>query len=165
MRTRGIKKVNVSIAHEEALIEHDPEKIEAGEIKRILRGLVYTVRDPRKIQDFEEEDRILKLELPRIHFAHPSLPQPEEAGGKFGIAPIYASEVTFRDGKWVISDEKFNTREAMFLANMSVILKRHQVDSFIPVGRLTAKACGRQGRLKEMRPSAGGRKRAVRAGK
>ncbi len=68
MRTRGVKKVNVSLAHEEALIEHDPEEIEAGEIKRILGGLGYIVRDPRKIQDFEEEDRILKRELHRMIF-------------------------------------------------------------------------------------------------
>jgi heavy metal translocating P-type ATPase len=68
MRTRGVKKVNVSLAHEEALIEHDPEKIEATEIRRILKGLGYTVRDPRKVQDFEEEDRVLKRELNRMIF-------------------------------------------------------------------------------------------------
>ncbi len=76
---------------------------------------------------------------PQIHFAHPSLPQPEETGGRFGIAPVYASEVSFEDGRWVITNEKFNTKEAMFLANMSVIVNRHQVDSFIPVQRLMAK--------------------------
>ncbi|MBW1962799.1 MAG: heavy metal translocating P-type ATPase [Deltaproteobacteria bacterium] len=68
MRTRGIKKVSVSLAHEEALIEHDPGRIEADEIKKILRGLGYTVRDPRKIKDFEEEDRMLKRELHRMIF-------------------------------------------------------------------------------------------------
>jgi heavy metal translocating P-type ATPase len=68
MRTRGINKVNVSLAHEEALIEHDPERIDAGEIKKILRGLGYTVRDSRKIEDFEEEDRLLKRELHRMIF-------------------------------------------------------------------------------------------------
>jgi copper/silver-translocating P-type ATPase len=68
MRTRGVNKVNVSLAHEEALIEYSPEQIEAGEIKRILKGLGYTVRDPRKIKDFEEEDRILKRELHRMIF-------------------------------------------------------------------------------------------------
>jgi heavy metal translocating P-type ATPase len=68
MRTSGVKKVNVSLAHEEALIEHDPGVIEADKIKKILRGLGYTVRDPRKIQHFEEEDRILKRELNRMIF-------------------------------------------------------------------------------------------------
>ncbi len=76
---------------------------------------------------------------PRIHFSHPALPLPEKAGGRFGISPVYASEVTFEDGKWSATDERFNTKDAMFLANMSVILNRHQVDSFIPVQRLMAK--------------------------
>lgn len=68
MRTPGVKKVNVSLAHEEALIEHDPEQIEASKIKKILRGLGYTISDPRKIHDFEEEDRLLKRELQRMIF-------------------------------------------------------------------------------------------------
>ncbi len=76
---------------------------------------------------------------PRIHIAHPSLPQPEEAGGKFGIAPVYASEVIFENGEWAITNDNFNTRGAMFLANMSVILNRHQADCFIPIERLTAR--------------------------
>jgi hypothetical protein len=76
---------------------------------------------------------------PRIHFSHPALPMPEKAGGRFGIAPVYASQVTFEDGKWLVTDKRFNTKDAMFLANMSVILNRHQVDSFIPVQRLMAK--------------------------
>ncbi|MEE9611317.1 MAG: hypothetical protein V3W19_08695 [Desulfatiglandales bacterium] len=84
------------------------------------------------------ERRYLDREA-RNHFAHPSLPQPEEGGGSFGIAPVYASEVSFEDGKWAVTNERFNTKEAMFLATMSVILNRHQVDSFIPVQRLMAK--------------------------
>ncbi len=84
------------------------------------------------------EKRYLDRE-PLIHFIHPSLPQPEEAGGKFGVAPVYASEVVFEDGKWTVTNEKFNTRDAMFLANMSVILNRHQADCFIPLERLIPK--------------------------
>ncbi len=96
MRTRGVKKVNVSLAHEEALIEHDPEEIEAEEIKRILRGLGYTVRDPRKIQDFEEEDLILKRELHRMIF-----------GWSFAIAATVFMvlnwlDVTIPYQKWVM---------------------------------------------------------------
>jgi hypothetical protein len=76
---------------------------------------------------------------PQIHFAHPALPVPEKAGGKFGIAPVYASQVTFADGKWSVTDERFVTKDAMFLASMSVILNRHQADCFIPMERLTPK--------------------------
>ncbi|MHC4458710.1 MAG: hypothetical protein ACYS0I_16815 [Planctomycetota bacterium] len=76
---------------------------------------------------------------PEIHFAHPDLPLPEKAGGEFGRAPVYAGEVTYESGKWKVTDHRFKTTDAMFLATMSVILNRHQVDCFIPIERLTAK--------------------------
>lgn len=76
---------------------------------------------------------------PELHFAHPALPNPEKAGGSFGKAPVYAGEVTYENGKWRVTDDRFRTMEAMFLANMSVILNRHQADCFIPIERLTAK--------------------------
>ncbi len=96
MRTRGIKKVNVSLAHEEALIEHDPNVIAADKIKKILRGLGYTVRDPRKIQDFEEEDRILKRELNLMIF-----------GGSFAVAATVLMVLNWLDiivpyQKWIM---------------------------------------------------------------
>ncbi len=67
-RTRGVDAVNVSLAHGEALIEHDPEVIRAEGIKKILRGLGYTVHDPGQVQDFEEEDRALRREFRRMVF-------------------------------------------------------------------------------------------------
>lgn len=67
-RTQGVKSVNVSLAHNEALIEHDPEIIRAEGVKKILSGLGYAVRDPSQVHDFEEEDRELKKELHRMVF-------------------------------------------------------------------------------------------------
>jgi hypothetical protein len=76
---------------------------------------------------------------PEVHFTHPALPLPEKAGGRFGVAPVFAGEVTYENGKWQVTDNRFRTRDAMFLANMSVILNRHQADCFIPLGKLTAR--------------------------
>jgi tetratricopeptide (TPR) repeat protein len=76
---------------------------------------------------------------PQIHFAHPALPLPEKAGSGFGRAPVYAGEVTYENGKWMVTDPRFKTKDAMFLATMSVILNRHQPDCFFPMERLTAK--------------------------
>jgi hypothetical protein len=73
---------------------------------------------------------------PEIHFTHPALPLPEKAGGGFGRAPVYAGEVTYEEGKWRVTDNRFRTLDAMFLATMSVILNRHQADCFIPMERL-----------------------------
>ena len=67
-RTHGVKSVNVSLAHNETLIEHDSEIICAEGIKKIIRGLGYMVRDPAQVQDFEEEDRALRKELHRMVF-------------------------------------------------------------------------------------------------
>ncbi|MBW2066663.1 MAG: cation-translocating P-type ATPase [Deltaproteobacteria bacterium] len=96
MRTKGVRGVSVSLAHEEALIEHDPDEIQAGEIKRILRGLGYTVMDPRKMKDFEEEDRLLKRELRRMIF-----------GWSFAIAATIFMVVNWLDvsipyRKWIM---------------------------------------------------------------
>ncbi|MFQ6078528.1 MAG: cation transporter, partial [Thermodesulfobacteriota bacterium] len=96
MRTRGVKKVNVSLAHQEALIEHDPEEIQPGEIKRILRGLGYIVRDPRKIQNFEEEDRILKRELHRMIFGW------SFAIGATGFMVLNWLDVSIPYQKWIM---------------------------------------------------------------
>ncbi len=65
-RVDGVSKVNVSLAHEEALIEYDPEKVDAGRLDEILMQLGYTVRDPRKMRTFEEEEVEIKREKQRL---------------------------------------------------------------------------------------------------
>lgn len=67
-RTTGIRSCNVSLAHNEALIEHDSDIIRKEGIIKILHGLGYTARAPDKIRDFEEEDRVLKKEFHRMVF-------------------------------------------------------------------------------------------------
>jgi len=61
-RMEGVHEVNVSLAHEEALITYDPTKITSTQLKETLCELGYTVRDARKVLDFEEEEAELKRE-------------------------------------------------------------------------------------------------------
>lgn len=61
-RAPGVDEVHVSIAHEEALVRYRPEHVTETEIKDTLRGLGYTVRDPRKVQTFEEQNAIMRHE-------------------------------------------------------------------------------------------------------
>jgi Cu+-exporting ATPase len=61
-RDPGVEEVHVSIAHEEALVRYHPEKISETEIKDTLRSLGYTVRDPRKVQSFEEQEALMRQE-------------------------------------------------------------------------------------------------------
>ena len=45
-QTDGVQSVAVSVAHEEALIEYDAERIDESRVKDVLRDLGNTVRDP-----------------------------------------------------------------------------------------------------------------------
>jgi P-type Cu+ transporter len=55
-RMDGVDKVSVSLAHEEALIEYDPKRMDAQELKDTLVALGYSWRDPDKVRSFEEEE-------------------------------------------------------------------------------------------------------------
>ena len=59
-RMDGVSDVNVSLAHEEVLIQYDPEKVTESELKDTLRQLGYTVRDPNKVRTFEEQEAELR---------------------------------------------------------------------------------------------------------
>lgn len=65
-------------------------------------------------------------------FAHPALSDP----AKVGLAPVFAGEVVHEDGTWHVSDRRFRTAEAMFLANMLVMPHEGQADAFLPADRL-----------------------------
>lgn len=68
-RIEAVKVVNVSLAHEEVLIQYDPEKITEIALKNTLRQLGYTVRDPKKVRTFEEEEAELQREKWRLIIA------------------------------------------------------------------------------------------------
>lgn len=59
-RQQGVLSVNVSLAHEEVLVEFDPSKVEGWQLDETLRSLGYTVRDPDKVRSFEEEEKELR---------------------------------------------------------------------------------------------------------
>jgi Cu+-exporting ATPase len=61
-RMEGVHDVNVNLAHEEALIEYEPEKVTPTQLKETLLDLGYTVRDANKVRTFEEEEEELQRE-------------------------------------------------------------------------------------------------------
>jgi len=65
-RLEGVKDVHVSLAHEEALIEYDPSKHTAIELRETLRELGYSIRDPDKVRAFEEQEEELRAERTRL---------------------------------------------------------------------------------------------------
>jgi heavy metal translocating P-type ATPase len=68
-RMGGVAEVNVSLAHEEALVAYDPQRVDANTITETLRSLGYTVRDPKKVRTFEEEEAELQRERDRLTIA------------------------------------------------------------------------------------------------
>ncbi|MBI2216109.1 MAG: heavy metal translocating P-type ATPase [Candidatus Rokubacteria bacterium] len=68
-RMDGVSEVNVSLAHEEALIAYDPGRVAPTTLTDTLRSLGYTVRDPKKTQTFEEEEAELQRERDRLVIA------------------------------------------------------------------------------------------------
>ncbi len=59
-RVPGVRDVRVNLGHEEALIAYDPELVTASALEDLLRELGYTVRDPRKVDAWEEQRQELE---------------------------------------------------------------------------------------------------------
>lgn len=58
-RVEGVQTVQVSIAHEEALVAYDAERIDRETIRETLEDIGYTVRDPDQADLFADEEREL----------------------------------------------------------------------------------------------------------
>ena len=65
-RRPGVAKVAVSLTHEQALIEYDPNLTRPEDLLQTLKDIGYTVSDPRKVRPFEEEERALVQERGRF---------------------------------------------------------------------------------------------------
>jgi heavy metal translocating P-type ATPase len=61
-RHPGVDKVAVSLTHEQALVEYDPERVRPEALLRTLRQMGYVISDPRKLEPFETEERLLVRE-------------------------------------------------------------------------------------------------------
>ena len=62
----GVADVRVSLAHEEVLVHYNPEEVKEAELKKVLRQLGYTIRDPGKVRSYEEEEAELRRERHRL---------------------------------------------------------------------------------------------------
>ena len=60
-RMDGVQSVQVSIAHEETLVQYDPQRVQALDIQEALEDLGYTVHEPDQAEIFAAEERELAL--------------------------------------------------------------------------------------------------------
>ncbi|MBI3960139.1 MAG: cation-translocating P-type ATPase, partial [Chloroflexi bacterium] len=65
-RMEGVTSVNVSLAHEDALIQYDPARRTSEELIGVLRSLGYTIRDPDKVRAYEQQAEDLRQEGQRL---------------------------------------------------------------------------------------------------
>lgn len=63
MKLKDVKKVYVSLAHEEILVEYDPEKLRPWQIEETLRELGYMIYDSKRLEKFKREKAELKKYL------------------------------------------------------------------------------------------------------
>lgn len=84
----GVERAHVSLAHEEAVIEYRAAVISEAELKQVLQDLGYTIRDPRKVKAFEEQQREIDLERRRLI----------AAGGFTGLSLIFMALMWFHLG-------------------------------------------------------------------
>ncbi|MGH7332487.1 MAG: heavy metal translocating P-type ATPase [Candidatus Rokuibacteriota bacterium] len=62
----GVSKVGVSLTHEQALVEYDSRLVSPRDILATLKDIGYTVWDPRKLRQYEEEEAELVREGKRL---------------------------------------------------------------------------------------------------
>ncbi len=65
-RHRGVDKVAVSLTHEQALVDYDPDLVRPEDLLTTLRDIGYDLYDPRKLRPFEEEEADLVREGKRL---------------------------------------------------------------------------------------------------
>ena len=65
-QTDGVLAAHVSLAHEEALVEYDPERSDAATLRSILAKLGYSARDLDRVKAREEQKEDLRLERRRL---------------------------------------------------------------------------------------------------
>ncbi|TAM24177.1 MAG: cation-translocating P-type ATPase [Candidimonas sp.] len=65
-RKAGVHKVSVSLTHEQALVEFDPNLAQASELMHTLTDIGYTLSDPRKVEPFAVQERALAHERNRF---------------------------------------------------------------------------------------------------
>lgn len=77
---------------------------------------------------FEQED-------PAIYYGYPTIPMPPMAGGDFGVAPVFATEITFQNGQWSVSNPRFDSAGAMHASNELIWFHNDEVNGFPEVSK------------------------------
>jgi len=83
---------------------------------------------------------IFEQDEPDIYYAYPGMPMPPMAGGEFGIAPVFATEVTWDGSQWSVTNDRFDSAGAMHASNEFIWFHNDEVNGFPEVGVLASPA-------------------------
>jgi hypothetical protein len=89
-----------------------------------LSGLQIAAPD---IMDFKG---VYETDQDPLNLRYPALPLPQDAGGSFGIAPVFAGSVTWSHGNWTADTAKFDTAAAMHAANEMIWFHYDEINGF-----------------------------------
>ena len=67
---------------------------------------------------------------PPIFYSYPGMPAPPMAGGEFGVAPVFASEIKFDGGNWSVTNARFDAAGALHTSNEFIWFHNDEVDGF-----------------------------------
>ncbi len=74
---------------------------------------------------------------PPMYYGYPSIPKPPMAGGQYGIAPVFASEVKWDGGQWQVTNGRFDAAGAMHASNEFIWFHNDEVNGFPRVSGAT----------------------------
>ncbi len=73
---------------------------------------------------------VFEQEEPVIYYGYPTILMPPMAGGEFGIAPVFATEVSFDMGAWTVTNANFDSAGAMHASNEFIWFHNDEVNGF-----------------------------------
>jgi len=100
-----------------------------------FEGVVNLSGLQRSVPPIESSKGQFEQGAPDIFYGYPSIPLPE-AVDEYGVAPVFASSVTFdtNSNTWTVSDARFDTAGAMHASNEFIWLHADEVNGFPIVG-------------------------------
>lgn len=99
------------------------DAVDQAEVERVHNGFFESVVNRSGLQLSAPPVAMFKgayeTKLPEIFYRYPTMPMPPMAGQPLGIAPVFASEVTFdlAAERWSVTNGRFDTAGAMFTSS------------------------------------------------
>lgn len=108
--------------------------IDQGEAERLFAGFFESAVDMSGLQQSVPPIGVAKGKFeqnePPIFYGYPSIPKPPMAGGKFGIAPVFASEIHRTGTGWEVTNRRFDAAGAMHASNEFIWFHKDEVNGF-----------------------------------